>query len=61
MSKTDKSDDKPITGAAIITEEDSDEETPQSYNKLKFHHSKMDLNLKILREEMVCIGRKQEI
>ncbi|XP_072025324.1 uncharacterized protein [Amphiura filiformis] len=47
--------DKPVeepTVASIVEEDDSDDETPQSYNKLKYHSSKMDLNLRILREEM---------
>ena len=34
---------------------DSGDENPDSYNKMKFHASKMDLNLRILRDQMVSI------
>ena len=34
---------------------DSGDENPDSYNKMRYHASKMDLNLRILRDQMVSI------
>lgn len=47
--------------AAIMIEDDAgsdeDDDTSQSYNKLKYHSMKMDLNLRILKEEMVGVTK----